>query len=108
MSNDKAACRICDLAREARVAGSSPVASLAAKNWRQPYSSHPCNKAHHGAAVQYSGTFVRIRLPYRFDVLAEPKHQKDISPLIDETSQLIRILTTIIKNAQSNPRRGEP
>ena len=44
----------------------------------------------------------------RLIAFAEPSASPAVAPLLDESGQLVRILTTIIKNAQSNPGRGGP
>jgi four helix bundle protein len=44
----------------------------------------------------------------RLIAFAEPRIDPETIPLIDESHQLLKILTTIIKNAESNRRRGEP
>ncbi|HEY7056592.1 MAG TPA: four helix bundle protein [Vicinamibacterales bacterium] len=43
----------------------------------------------------------------RLVAFAEPGSRSIGSPLLEESHQLLKILTTIIKNAQSNPGRGE-
>lgn len=43
----------------------------------------------------------------RLLAFAEPNRQSEIGPLLDECRQLVAILTTIVKNAQSNRKRGE-
>jgi four helix bundle protein len=43
----------------------------------------------------------------RLIAFAEPSAAMGGGPLLDEATQLLRILTTIIKNARSTPRRGE-
>ena len=42
----------------------------------------------------------------RLIAFAEPSADKLAEPLLEEATQLLRILTTIIKNARSTPRRG--
>jgi four helix bundle protein len=44
----------------------------------------------------------------RLVAFAEPSASPAVAPLLDESGQLVRILTTIIKNAQSNTGRGGP
>ena len=41
----------------------------------------------------------------RLIVFAEPKMKANATPLIDESTQIYKILTTIILNAESNPDR---
>ncbi len=43
----------------------------------------------------------------RLITFAEPKMTPHAAPLIDESSQMFKILTTIIMNAEANPGRGE-
>jgi four helix bundle protein len=43
----------------------------------------------------------------RLIAFAEPAMSEAAAPLIDESAQLYKILTTIIKNAESNDGRGE-
>ncbi len=38
-------------------------------------------------------------------VFADPKASEHAAPLIEESHQILKILTTIIKNAESNPNR---
>jgi four helix bundle protein len=42
----------------------------------------------------------------RLIAFAEPGSRADAEPLIDESGQIYRILTTIIMKAESNPDRG--
>ena len=44
----------------------------------------------------------------RLVAYAEPPLQKRTVPLIDESTQLYRILTTIKLNSEANERRGQP
>jgi four helix bundle protein len=41
----------------------------------------------------------------RLIAFADPKTGEHTEPLIDESHQILKILTTIIKNAESNPNR---
>ena len=43
----------------------------------------------------------------RLIAYAEPRMRRETLPLLDESGQLARIVTTIVKNAQSNPYRGK-
>ena len=42
----------------------------------------------------------------RLIAFAEPKMAEKTTPLVDESHQILKILTTIIKKAESNPDRG--
>jgi four helix bundle protein len=42
----------------------------------------------------------------RLVAFAEPRAAKLAEALLDEATQLLRILTTILRNARSSPRRG--
>ena len=43
----------------------------------------------------------------RLVAFAHPTIKSKATPLIEESHQILKILTTIIKNAESNPRRGQ-